>query len=167
MTAGDAVPDADRGPLVRRFFELLEANAEDRWSVPDLGLGAVRSEPGDDNEAAGEVYESAYEGVTFQDSADDGEEGAVAEGGGPAPGEFALDGEAERAEDRLRFLAAVARLWRTAARAGPVAEGGPDRRRGDRRVAPRRAAQPGGPARADGATAIRCRSPSRPAASRG
>ncbi len=115
VTAGGAVPDADRGPLVRRFFELLEANAEDRWSVPDLGLGAVPKEPGNEDEPAGEVYESAYEGVTFKDSADDGEEGAVAEGGGPAPGEFALDGEAERAEDRLRFLAAVARLWRTAA----------------------------------------------------
>ncbi len=116
VTVGEAVPDADRGPLVRRFFELLEANAEDRWSVPDLGLGAIRREPGDDaDEEAGDVYESAYEGVTFKDSADDGEEGAVAEGGGPAPGEFALDADADRAEDRLRFLAAVARLWRTAA----------------------------------------------------
>lgn len=115
VTSGEAVPGADRAPLVRRFFELLEANAEDRWSVPDLGLGPVPREPGDEGDESGEVFESAYEGVTFKDSADDGEEGAIAEGGGPAPGEFALDGEAERAEDRLRFLAAVARLWRTAA----------------------------------------------------
>jgi hypothetical protein len=115
VTAGGAVPDADRGPLVRRFFELLEANAVDRWSVPDLGLGAVRREPGEEDEDSGEVFEAAYEGVTFRDSADDGEEGAVVEQGRPAPGEFALDGEAERAEERLRFLAAVARLWRTAA----------------------------------------------------
>jgi hypothetical protein len=115
VTTGEAMTDADRGPLVRRFFELLEANAEDRWSVPDLGLGPIPREPGDAGAEAGEVFESAYEGMTFKDSADDGEEGAVAEGGGPAPGEFTLDGEAERAEDRLRFLAAVARLWRTAA----------------------------------------------------
>ncbi len=115
VTAGGAVPAADRAPLVRRFFELLEANALDRWSVPDLGLGPVRPEPGEAGEGDEDTFASAYEGVTYRDSTDDGVEGAVAEGGGPAPGEFALDGEAERAEDRLRFLAAVARLWRTAA----------------------------------------------------
>ncbi|OWK39218.1 hypothetical protein FRUB_06300 [Fimbriiglobus ruber] len=121
---GDAVPAADRGPLVRRFFELLEANADDRWTVPDIG--APRAKPhreetddqgDDDEEGEDDTFASAYEDVTFRDSADDGQEGAVADGGGaPAPGDFVLDGEAERAEDRLRFLAAVARLWRAAAR---------------------------------------------------
>lgn len=117
-TAGE-VPDADRGPLVRRFFELLEANADDRWTVPDLGLiGANKKTTGDEEEdnEDGDAYASAYEGMTYRDSTDDGVEGSVAEGGGPAPGEFALDADADRAEERLRFLAAVARLWRTAAR---------------------------------------------------
>jgi hypothetical protein len=115
VTAGGAVPAADRAPLVRRFFELLEANAEDRWNVPDLGLGPVRRQSEEGDKEDEDTFASAYEGMTFRDSTDDGEEGSVAEGGGPAPGEFALDAEAERAEDRLRFLAAVARLWRTAA----------------------------------------------------
>ena len=121
VTTGDAVPATDRGPLVKRFFELLEANAEDRWSVPDLGLRsqAVRGDDEDeeeDDEDDGDEFASAYEGMTFRDSTDDGHEGSVADDGGPAPGEFPLDADAERAEERLRFLAAVARLWRTAAR---------------------------------------------------
>lgn len=118
VTTGDAVSASDRGPLVRRFFELLEANAEDRWAVPDLGLGGkrVRDEDDDDEDDDGDEFASAYEGMTFRDSTDDGNEGSVADGDGPAPGEFPLDADADRAEERLRFLAAVARLWRTAAR---------------------------------------------------
>ena len=121
-TTGE-VPDAERGPLLRRFFELLEVNADDRWTVPELGSNLTSDEDDDeddeeddDEEDDDDPYASAYEGMTFKDSADDGEEGSVAEGGGVAPGEFALDGETDRAEDRLRFLAAIARLWRTAAR---------------------------------------------------
>ena len=121
VTAADAGPVADRRGLVKRFFELLEANADDRWTVPDLGLGPTHTEPGDDpddeDDEDDDPYASAYEGMTFKDSADDGQEGALAEGGPPAAsGDFPLDGDSDRAEDRLRFLAAVARLWRTAAR---------------------------------------------------
>ena len=123
VTAGDA-DAADRRALVKRFFELLEANADDRWTVPDLGLTPDDDDDEDDDEEEDDdedddddTFASAYEGMTFQDSADDGEEGAVAEGGPPAAtGDFPLDGDSDRAEDRLRFLAAVARLWRTAAR---------------------------------------------------
>lgn len=118
-----SVPETDRGPLIRRFFEVLEVNADDRWHVPDLGLGAltrVSENPDDiddeeDDDEEENPYESAYEGVTFEDSADDGEEGAVAEGGPKPQGDFTLDSDSDRTEDRLRFLAAVARLWRTAA----------------------------------------------------
>jgi hypothetical protein len=119
VSAPAAGDPADRRALVARFFELLEVNADDRWQVPHLGLGPPPREPGedaDDEDEDDDPFASAYEGVTFKDSADDGEEGSVAEGGGPAPGEFALDGDGEAAEERLRFLAAVARLWRTAAR---------------------------------------------------
>jgi hypothetical protein len=123
---GSDRPAAEKGPLVRRFFELLEANADDRWQVPALAKdGGVVSAPEpedrddepDQDEDDGDTYASAYEGMTFRDSADDGTEGAVADGGGgSAPGEFPLEAEAERFEDRVRFLAAVARLWRSAAR---------------------------------------------------
>ena len=125
VVSGSGVSAADRGPLVRRFFELLEANAEDMWQVPDLGLASSRrrsAEDSDEDEDTDEdesgEFASAYEGMTFKDSADDGTDGPIADGDGPAPvvGDFPLEADSERAEDRLRFLAAVARLWRTAAR---------------------------------------------------
>lgn len=121
ISTSTSVPPAERGPLVRRFFELLEANAEDRWLVPDLGLKSASRSVDDDASEEEEdddgEFASAYEGVTFKDSADDGTDGPIADGDGPAAvGEFALDADADRAEERLRFLAAVARLWRTAAR---------------------------------------------------
>ena len=111
----------DHPALVRRFFELLEANADDRWRVPTLGLDELAPPPREVGDAepdadAGDTFASAYEGVTFQDSADDGQEGAVADGKPQNRGDFPLDGEADGAEERLRFLAAVARLWRAAAR---------------------------------------------------
>ena len=56
--------------------------------------------------------------MTYKDSADDGEEGSVAGGGEPkgAGYEFPLEAEADSLEERLRFLHAVAKLWRLAAR---------------------------------------------------
>lgn len=92
----------EKGHVVRRFFELLEANAQDRWDVPTVGDGVVIRERGDDD--------------TEPDEIDlDDREGGLAEDEGPRQPEFPLAAEADRMEDRLRFLAAVARLWRTAA----------------------------------------------------
>jgi hypothetical protein len=108
-----AVASADRDALVPRFFALLPANAEDLWHVPGLPTGAEHA-PGED------VFSSAYEGVTFQDSADDGQEGALA-GGGPAPrAPFSLEEAARDLEQRFAFLSAVAELWRVAARSPVV-----------------------------------------------
>ena len=47
--------------LARRpvLLEALEANAEDYWHVPSLSNGTTTDERSDD------VYEAAYEGVTF------------------------------------------------------------------------------------------------------
>src|SRR5436190_15494442 len=103
----------DRPKTLRRFFEALEANAEDFWLVPSLANGG-----GSDDGASGDVYEAAYEGVTFRDSADDGTEGAVL-GDAPPGGDFPLEHEADRLGDRLQFLATVADLWRIAARGNP------------------------------------------------
>jgi hypothetical protein len=98
----------DRDALVPRFFALLPANAEDLWHVPLV--------PGGSGGPGESTFESAYEGVTFRDSADDGHEGSLA-GGGPAERrEFALETAARDLEQRLAFLSAVAELWRTAAR---------------------------------------------------
>jgi hypothetical protein len=91
----------EKSHLVRRFFELLEANAQDRWDVPAVGGGAVVNEPGDDE---------SDEEIDLSDTS-----GGLAEDEGPRQPEFPLAADADRMEDRLRFLAAVARLWRTAA----------------------------------------------------
>ncbi len=128
LTNADTVPVADRAALARRFFELLESNAEDRWQVPELIGGKVPREAGDDDEDdddedddddSGE-FSSAYEGMTYKDSTDDGFDGSVADaeppGTAPDLSDFSLDADAEPTNTRLRFLAAVARLWRLAAR---------------------------------------------------
>lgn len=96
--------------LVKKFFDYLEANAEEYWSVPELDLGTAASE-GKGNEEES-IYGAAYEGVTYHDSADDDQEGAVYEG--PVFAEFALDEAAERVSRRLRFVGTVARLWHVA-----------------------------------------------------
>jgi hypothetical protein len=111
VVAGPVTPERPRA--FRRFFEALEANAEDFWQVPTLADGGAI---GDD--AADDVYGAAYDDVTFRDSADDGTEGAVL-GDAPIGADFSLEHEADRLCDRLQFLATVADLWRIAARGLP------------------------------------------------
>jgi hypothetical protein len=62
-----------------------------------------------------DIYSAAYDEFTYQDSTDDEEESAVADGQGRAS-EFDLEQEGERLEKRLRFLSTLARLWQIAAR---------------------------------------------------
>jgi hypothetical protein len=100
--------------LVRKFFDYLEANAEDYWQVPRLDV--VRPEPG--AEEKDDLYSAAYEGVSYQDTTDDDVEGEVL--GGEEPREFDLQEEADRLEKRLRFLSTLARLWTTAVRRDQV-----------------------------------------------
>jgi len=106
----DATREGNADPaLVGRFFELLEANAESYWDVPELSAAPAPDEDEEDN-----VFGAAYEEMTYRDSADDGTEGAVL-GEGPAGDNFPLEHEADALRPRLRFLATVARLWRAAA----------------------------------------------------
>ncbi len=118
VVTGDGVSTADRGPLVRRFFEMLEVNADDRWRVPViLTLKPKRAKDDDDDDDESEWASSTYEGMTYKDSTDDGVDGSLADDAPPpAAGDFPLDGESEHTTAGLRFLAAVARLWRLAAR---------------------------------------------------
>jgi hypothetical protein len=101
--------------LICKFFDYLEANAEEYWQVPGLAPADTESAVDDEDD----VYEAAYEGVTYQDSADDDQEGAVI-GDEPPRQEFDLETEAESLNRRLRFLSTVARLWQIAARRAPV-----------------------------------------------
>ncbi|HXG12165.1 MAG TPA: hypothetical protein VNK04_20590 [Gemmataceae bacterium] len=96
--------------LIKKFFDYLEANAEEYWEVPTL----ESSQSERDEEEGEDLYGAAYEGVTYRDSAADEEEGAVAEGGARRD-DFDLEAEADRIEKRLTFLGTVARLWQVAA----------------------------------------------------
>ncbi len=103
-------PPATRRELIVKFFDYLEANAEDFWKVPALEL------PGPNliEEAEDDLFGAAYEDVTYRDTTGEDDEGAVADGG-PVE-EFDLERESERLEKRLHFLATLARLWQIAAR---------------------------------------------------
>lgn len=101
--------------LLVKFFDYLEANADQLWRVPGRELFGDAPEEEDDEE---DVFAAAYEGVTYEDSSDDGREGETIEGGGPAHLENDSLSQIERVLDqRLRFHATLARLWRWAAEA--------------------------------------------------
>jgi hypothetical protein len=107
-------PAADRPALLRRFFELLDANATEDWHAPAEWLEGPRPKPRDDDE--GNDFSSAYEGMTYKDSTDDGVDGSVAGDPPPPAGEFALEAQSDAVEAKLGFLHSVAKLWRLAAR---------------------------------------------------
>lgn len=98
-------PAIQRVPLIVRFFSLLEANADEYWDVPELAI-VERDQESD------EMFEAAYDEMTYRDSGDDGEEGGVI--GDEASGYFPLEEEAEELEMRLEFLTAVGTFWQMA-----------------------------------------------------
>ena len=109
---------------IKKFFDFMEANADEYWTVPVFELGAPPATssqeddpfagPAEEQDDEDDLYGAAYEDVVFRDSADDGVEGEIVEGGGqPDEDEFAQ--ESERLVERLAFLNTLARLWRTTA----------------------------------------------------
>jgi hypothetical protein len=106
--------------LVVKFFDYLEANAEENWHMPRLdllGVGEAAAEENDppaDAEEEDSVYGAAYEEMTYQDSTDDDVEAEVLDV--MPQKDFDLTYEAERLEARLRFQATLARLWNVATR---------------------------------------------------
>jgi len=131
VSATELKPE-ERRSLVVRFFELLEANAEDDWQVPQLELlGSAGGTPDDDlNDADSddededeELFGAAYEDVVYIDSTADGTDADMLESGpGPAT-DFELEHEARRVSEQLSLLQTVALLWKRAALAlGPTSE---------------------------------------------
>jgi len=105
-------------PLLRRLFAYLEANAGDYWLVPRLE-NAVPAGDWAEREAAEEdedhgLFGAAYEGVTFRDSADDGNFGDTFEPTGPLPDAGEFEFFERQLEPRLQFLRMLAQLWQTA-----------------------------------------------------
>jgi hypothetical protein len=120
LDPADQADAARRWDTARKFLDYLEANAEQFWNVPSFSLGNhkpnghARSEPAglsEDDESS--RFDSAYEGMVFRDSTDDGVEGSIFETDDSSHDE--LVGESRRVADRLAFLATVARLWKLAA----------------------------------------------------
>jgi hypothetical protein len=120
-----------RWNLARKFFDFLEVNAEDNWRVPSFDLtsgeGAKPKGPrrpprdqdhddsldDDEGQDDDDLYGSAWEGVVFRGSTEDGVEGSIFENDTGSQDE--LTREARRISQRLDFLTSVARLWRLAA----------------------------------------------------
>lgn len=115
--------------LLRRLFAFLESNAGDYWQVPSLSEFADRHRRQktskdedtdlehlfDDDEPEDEAWrESAFEGVVFRDSTDDGNESdTMDEGLSPGTTEFEI--LYRQIEPRLKFLHTLGSLWSNAA----------------------------------------------------
>lgn len=114
-----------RRAMAIRFFDLLEANAEEYWRVPALdllGTGNGNHTSSDDDELTDDdeddeeknLYRAAYDEVVYIDSTGDGVDADMLESG-PAPdSDFELEAEARRVGERLAFLRTVASLWKKA-----------------------------------------------------
>ena len=108
-----STPEAD--DLPRKFLDYLEANADEYWHVPRLERpGEAEELPPPERDEEEALYGAAYEGVTYQDSTDDGNEGELL--GFEPRQDFDLEQEGERLEKRLRFLSTVSRLFHLASR---------------------------------------------------
>jgi hypothetical protein len=117
--SADPATACKRWEIARKFLDYLEANAESYWQPPRFTLSGKttansRSEAqtGEDDDEEDDPYASAYEGVVFRDSTDDGIEGSIFETDESATDE--LSAEARRVAERLDFLSTVATLWRQA-----------------------------------------------------
>ena len=113
---------------IRKFFDFIEVNAEVYGQVPEFEIGRKFREstelPESDvdvfeeldefnDDPDDELYDAAYEGVTYRDSTDDGHEGSIF--GNDETTDDELEAEVDRLFDRVEYLATVANFWRIAA----------------------------------------------------
>jgi hypothetical protein len=112
----DSAAAGKRWDAARKFLDYLEANAETYWRPPQFRLGAASPSPASgeainaEEDEDADRFESAYEGMVFRDSTDDGVEGSIFETDESSGDE--LVEESRRVADRLDFLSTVANLWR-------------------------------------------------------
>ena len=135
QTAAEApgLVDAQRRrDLIAKFFDYLEANADEYWTVPhfelaadgrrraDAAAQAEAAEPAnDDDDEHQQLYGAAYENVVYRDTTRDGNEGDTFSGEEGQPTEYELEEEARRLISRLALAETAARLWKTATLGGP------------------------------------------------
>jgi hypothetical protein len=100
-----------------KFFDYLEANAEEHFSVPDFQLTPKKKrgilEDGEQHEEpeGDELYDAAYENMVYRDTTDDGFEGSIFDEGMRSEDE--LDFEYEQITERLEFIVTVTVVWRS------------------------------------------------------
>ncbi len=113
--------------ITHKFFDHLEANAEGFWHPPKFQLGKpgssrrndLASAEGDDfsfddaDDSDG-TYEAAYDGVTYNDSTDDGVDDFIPEEESGSEASELL-AESNRLSQHLTFLTALAQMWKGAA----------------------------------------------------
>ena len=120
-------PAEDRtevGRQVAKWFDFLEANAEDFWAVPQFDLLGPRTDSqspdleadAEEDEEESDLYGAAYDHVVYQDSTNDGIDGSIFET--PDFGFDDLERESRRVSQRLLFLSHLARMWKVAAFVG-------------------------------------------------
>ncbi|MBI1902572.1 MAG: hypothetical protein HYS13_15835 [Planctomycetia bacterium] len=114
----EKLPPDERWRRTCKFFDYLEANAEELWQAPQFTWAGAG---GDDEEE--NPFAAAYEDMSYEDSTGDDDEGETLEGEGQAT-EIELEIEGRRLTGRLAFLGMVAELWQIAALACPPAATG-------------------------------------------
>jgi hypothetical protein len=127
----DAAGVANLLAKIRRLFAYMEANAGEAWGVPTvdaaLSGGLTQTDPdwsdeqpqppaGPSEDDEENLFGAAFEGVTFKDSADDGQWGDTLDEG-PAQDDSGFELLSREIEPRLKFLNAVGQLWQLAAAA--------------------------------------------------
>ncbi len=122
----DQTPNHDTSeiwPMASKFFDYLEANAEQFWSAPEFRLGKPTSRAKDwemeltavdDGDTDAGLFDAAYEGMTYRDTTDDGHDGAVFEFSDSGSLDE-LEAESKRLIEHLSFLQSLARMWSVAA----------------------------------------------------
>ena len=104
---------------IRKFYDFLEANADYYWQVPKFRVGEKgrfvvdEQQPDDENEETDDILKAAYDEMVYQDTTNDGFEGAVFDTSLTSDDE--LEAEVDRVMDRLEFLGSVADYWGVAA----------------------------------------------------
>jgi len=124
-----------REAIIAKFFDYLEANADENWNVPRFEF-ATKKRPGKPKQTLGDELEAvddqndelddeeaeerkalfgaAYEDVVYRDSTRDGNEGNTVSGDDGDVTDYELESEAERLITRLALIETAARLWKTA-----------------------------------------------------
>lgn len=127
----ESTPDtATQWNVAQKFFDYLEANADHFWNAPEFRLAKSnrdstqnQSRPVDDIGLMGDdfdgdeaeddfgMFDAAYEGVVYNDTTDDGIDSDVPEEDSGSSNTELLD-EANRLNQHLTFLTALAQMWK-------------------------------------------------------